>query len=103
MYFLRLQFQQIPNLSSPFLGFLICFTARLKLNPVLLKRLTPRPLQGKNHFSKQCLAIIEKEAISLFYKNEIFFFPFPGVLPQIAFEGLVQKFQVQFIVLLIKN
>lgn len=66
------------------------FTARLKLNQLLLKHLIPRHLQGEKHFSKQCLDIIEKEDIQPFYKNEIFF---PGVLPQIAFEGLVQKFQ----------
>lgn len=47
-------------------------------------------MQGENHFSQQCLDITEKQDIQLFYKNEVYF---PGVLPQIAFEGLVQKFQ----------
>lgn len=90
-YFLRLQFQQIPNLSSPFLRFLIHFTVRIKLNPVLLKHLIPRPLQGENRFSKECLVIIQKDDTRLFYKNEgvlLGFFSFFWSLATNCLRGL---------------
>ena len=70
-HFLTLQFQQIPNLSSPFSGFLIHFTIRLKLKPVLLKLLIPRPLQGENHFSK---LEFTKKIHSCFTKMRFFLF-----------------------------